>query len=252
MSGYPTTWEFTWLFSWNDSVSHWTNSFEVATQNLGWQDTRILKTALRILQVTTCATTHHSYASYSWYLVPTPFLWPTIKLDDNQMMTMNLKTPQSLMASFASAIDVITQRFCCRPISLSEVPSSTPDIQPQDTHESVNEDKSNAPSPEMRSQISKEILIPTLEHDCRVISKPRRTVNQRKDTSSTSIVGPPTITRFPNPWVLIAQETPKKPVAIENRPFPSREINFPMPQIPSLSPIEMVKSRQVRSINLAP
>ena len=71
-------------------------------------------------------------------------------------------------------------------------------------------------------------------------------------TATTSIVDMSTITQFPNPWVLIAQETPKKPVAIENRPFPSREINFPMPQIPSLSPIEMVKSRQVRSINLAP
>ena len=74
-------------------------------------------------------------ASYSWCLVPTPFLWPTI-ISDNQM-TMNLPRTQSLMASFASVVDVITQRFCCRPISLIEVPSSTPDL--QDTHDSVNE-----------------------------------------------------------------------------------------------------------------
>ena len=86
----------------------------------------------------------------------------------------------------------------------------------------ANEGSENDCSPVMRSPILKTILIPTLEHDRRFVLMPHD-----EDTTSSAIVGPPNITRFPSPWVLIAQETPKNPLLLRIDHFRPEQTCFP-------------------------
>mmetsp|Transcript_14765 Transcript_14765/g.31785 ORF Transcript_14765/g.31785 Transcript_14765/m.31785 type:complete len:214 (-) Transcript_14765:95-736(-) len=176
---------------------------------------------------------------------------------------------QSLMASFASVIDTIKQLFCCRPgMANDRPPTNFPLASDLQELGIVNDGcREDTRSPEaVKSRIlTKKLLIPTLdEDDRRLVLKPRRhrTRRLRKDTQSSKIIAsPPTITRFPNPWILIArdQETsPKTPIAFENRLIPSFRPNNdittrPVPEIAFFPPIETIDhGGEGARLNLAP
>ena len=142
---------------------------------------------------------------------------------------------KSMMASIASAVDAITQPFCCRPSYIiqaspvSDKPNKccceligdigdkyTVVYSPLHTKESTVSSKPRQevviqmPSLEGESQSSSSVL------------KPHTTVKQHQDTITSYkediiIVGPPSITRFPNPWILLVvdekETAPETPTA---------------------------------------
>ena len=138
---------------------------------------------------------------------------------------------KSMMASIASAVDAITQPFCCRPsyiIQASPI-SDKPDksccelIGDKYTVYSPLHTKESTVSSKSRQEVV--IQMPSLEGESQSSSsvlKPHTTVKQHQDTITSYkediiIVGPPSITRFPNPWILLVvdekETAPETPTA---------------------------------------
>ena len=140
------------------------------------------------------------------------------------------KKSKSMMASIASAVDAIAQPFCCRPsyiIQASPV-SDKPDksccelIRDKYTVYSPLNTKKSTVSSRPRQEVV--IQMPSLESEsqsCSSVLKPHTTVKQHQDTITINedivIVGPPSITRFPNPFILLADDeketAPETPTA---------------------------------------
>jgi len=177
---------------------------------------------------------------------------------------MSSPTPQSLLASF-------TQRFCCQPMITNDNDGShwnfpsTSDMQELSIANGGCSDNTRLPDATRSQILAEHILIPTLDEDGhrRFVLKPRyhiaRELRRQDTSSSSSIIGPPTVARFSDPWIVFDQEMPPKtPVTHENRPRPYNYNNnnmMPpiMPEIPSLPPIETIEIRGgSRSTNLAP
>ena len=172
---------------------------------------------------------------------------------------MNLPSPESMMASFALAIDMITEQFCCRPYNLTDASPPTCRI-PNDEEARASERKHDvSPSLVKAKDDTMDILIPTLESDGHSALKPRQILAQRKDTPRTAaIVEPPAITRFTNPWILIAQDTPRTPRSLipdwgyRVRPRSLVNEDFVLP-FPSITEIEAKgNGGLIRPIKLAP
>ena len=141
------------------------------------------------------------------------------------------KKSKSMMASIASAVDAITKPFCCRPSCI--IQASPVSYKPDKSCCKLIRDKYTVYSPlhtkksTVPSKPRQEVVIqmPSLESEsqsCSSVLKPHNTVKRHQDTITSCkediiIVGPPSITRFPNPLVLLADDekenAPETPTA---------------------------------------
>ena len=138
------------------------------------------------------------------------------------------KKSKSMMASIASAVDAVTQPLCCRPSYI--IQASPVSDKPDKSCCELIRDKYTVYSP-LKSTVSSKprqevvIQMPSLESEsqsCSSVLKPHTTVKQHQDTITSCkediiIVGPPSITRFPNPFILLADDeketAPETPTA---------------------------------------
>ena len=140
------------------------------------------------------------------------------------------KKSKSMMASIASAVDAITQPFCCRPsyiIQASPV-SDKPDKScceligdKYTVYSPLNTKKSTVSSKPRQEVVIQMTSLESESQSCSSVLKPHNTVKQHQDTitikEDITIVGPPSITRFPNPWILFVDEketAPETPTAV--------------------------------------
>ena len=133
---------------------------------------------------------------------------------------------KSMMASIASAVDAITQPFCCRPSYIIQA-SPVSDKPNKSCCELIGDKYTVSPLNTKKSTVSskprQEVVIQMREsQSCSSVLKPHTTVKQHQDTITSYkediiIVGPPPITRFPNPWILLVvdekETAPETPTA---------------------------------------
>mmetsp|Transcript_10606 Transcript_10606/g.23147 ORF Transcript_10606/g.23147 Transcript_10606/m.23147 type:complete len:226 (-) Transcript_10606:238-915(-) len=145
----------------------------------------------------------------------------------------------SIITLFASAMDVFTQLFNCRPTCpICPISTSSSDLKDTKHHGSgFNESRSSSIPRSAKSgmrassQIPKKISITAaMEHEDHrsLVALPQHTrhttVKQRQQgedaiTSCSKIAEPPSITRVRNPWIRMAQDmsqNQKNSVAVEN------------------------------------
>mmetsp|Transcript_12667 Transcript_12667/g.30921 ORF Transcript_12667/g.30921 Transcript_12667/m.30921 type:complete len:126 (-) Transcript_12667:185-562(-) len=111
--------------------------------------------------------------------------------------TSDTGKPQSMMASFSSAIDMVSRYFCCPLLNVVEEPCHLAASQPDTQAVRITK---------LATTASPLMTMPRIHQDRYWMLNRQQNA---EDVTGPSL-GPPDITRYPNPWILLAQETPKR------------------------------------------
>ena len=124
-----------------------------------------------------------------------------------------LMKPRTMMASIASAVDAITQSFCCHPSYLIQSSTISPISDKPDksccervsdkcvVYSHLHTRKSTVSSKPRQEEVI--IHMPSLESEsqsCSSVKHHQETITSKEDID---IVDPPPITRVSNPWILL-------------------------------------------------